>query len=330
MKNLLVLICMLWAVNSFALTPRTLDGAQITVSGSPYTLQFPALMNETLTGNSSTSTLIRKSMDGSQNTFSNIPTTAIAGGALSGSNTGDATVDATGTTNGLSISVGQVFNLNAASASQNGALTSSDWSTFNGKQAALGFTAVPNTRQVNGHALSADVTVTKSDVGLSAVSNDAQVKVSDFNAKGDILIGTGAGAYGALGVGTDGYIPTASSTSAKGIVWAPAAVTTPNIFGSEGSPILISIAGFTFSGTNPNNVVFIAGNAGPIIVTANPQISVGTVVGARLVLSGTHATNTVQFQDGNGLKLNGTFIATNQSSIELYWTGSVWRELGRF
>jgi len=35
---------------------------------------------------------------------------------------------------------------------------------LNAKQNSLGFTAVPDTRQVNGHALSSDVTVTKSDV----------------------------------------------------------------------------------------------------------------------------------------------------------------------
>ena len=32
---------------------------------------------------------------------------------------------------------------------------------------------VPNTRTVNGHALNANVTVTKSDVGLSKVNNNA-------------------------------------------------------------------------------------------------------------------------------------------------------------
>lgn len=40
-------------------------------------------------------------------------------------------------------------------------------------------TKVPNTRTVNGHALSADVIVTKADVGLGNVTNDAQVKASD-------------------------------------------------------------------------------------------------------------------------------------------------------
>lgn len=38
---------------------------------------------------------------------------------------------------------------------------------------------VPNTRTVNDHALSSDVTVTKSDVGLSAVTNDAQLTIAN-------------------------------------------------------------------------------------------------------------------------------------------------------
>ncbi len=48
------------------------------------------------------------------------------------------------------------------------------------KQDALGFTPVPNTRTVNTHPLSADVTVTKGDVGLGNVDNtsDAALKAS--------------------------------------------------------------------------------------------------------------------------------------------------------
>jgi hypothetical protein len=43
--------------------------------------------------------------------------------------------------NGLSIDSNQVLSLAVASGSQTGALSSTDWSTFNGKQNAIGFTA---------------------------------------------------------------------------------------------------------------------------------------------------------------------------------------------
>jgi hypothetical protein len=43
--------------------------------------------------------------------------------------------------NGLSVTSGQVLSIGLASGSANGALSSTDWTTFNGKQNALGFTA---------------------------------------------------------------------------------------------------------------------------------------------------------------------------------------------
>lgn len=54
----------------------------------------------------------------------------ISGNNLSGTNTGDVTL---GTANGLSIPSGQVLSLALASTSTTGALSSTDWNTFNGK-----------------------------------------------------------------------------------------------------------------------------------------------------------------------------------------------------
>lgn len=45
-------------------------------------------------------------------------------------------------------------------------VTDTEKTTWNGKQDALGFTSVPDTRKVNGHELSSDVTVTAGDIGL--------------------------------------------------------------------------------------------------------------------------------------------------------------------
>jgi hypothetical protein len=63
---------------------------------------------------------------------------------LSGTNTGNVTI---GTANGLSLS-GQALSLGLASGSANGALSSTDWNTFNNKQAALngtGFVKISGT-----------------------------------------------------------------------------------------------------------------------------------------------------------------------------------------
>jgi hypothetical protein len=59
--------------------------------------------------------------------------------------------------------------------------TDAEKSTWNAKQDALGFTAVPNTRTVNGHALNANVTVSKSDINLGNAedTSDANKPVSN-------------------------------------------------------------------------------------------------------------------------------------------------------
>ena len=96
---------------------------------------------------------------------------SITGSNLSGTNTGDETNSTIKS------------KLGAATSSNDGYLTSTDWSTFNAKQNALGYTPVPNTRSltINGTAydLSADRSWsvgTVTSVGLSvptgfAVSN---------------------------------------------------------------------------------------------------------------------------------------------------------------
>lgn len=60
------------------------------------------------------------------------------------------------------------------------------------KEPSLGFTAVPNTRQVNGHALSADITVTKSDVSLGSVDNLQQMPISYLDTDGTLAANSDA------------------------------------------------------------------------------------------------------------------------------------------
>ncbi len=51
-----------------------------------------------------------------------------------------------------------------------GMLSQADWTTFNGKQDALGFTAVPNTRTINSNALSGDIVLDTDDIGEGATN----------------------------------------------------------------------------------------------------------------------------------------------------------------
>lgn len=169
--------------------------------------------------------------------------------------------------------------------------------------------------------------ITATQVGLGNVTNDAQVKVSDFTAKGILLGGTGAGTYSGLTVGTNGQILSADSGEAAGLKWIDAPAVAPSVGGSTGSPTLITaVGGVAFTGTAWENVKFIAGNGGAVDVSANPQVAAATNVGQKLILIGTNDTDTVKLEDGTGLSLNGAWIAANHSVIGLMWDGSVWVE----
>ena len=63
---------------------------------------------------------------------------------------------------------------------------------------------------------------------LTAVSSGTPpITCQDFDAKGDLLVGTGAASYTNLGVGTTGYVLTASAAASGGVAWAPPAAPDP-------------------------------------------------------------------------------------------------------
>ena len=56
------------------------------------------------------------------------------------------------------------FNIPNASALARGLLTTGDWSIFNSKQDALGYTSVPNTTTINGLALTGNISFSTADI----------------------------------------------------------------------------------------------------------------------------------------------------------------------
>ncbi len=97
-----------------------------------------------------------------------------------------------GTANGLSLA-NQVISMALSSGSTTGALSNTDWNTFNTKQTALGFTPVPNTLTISttapltgGGALNTNRTLAISD----AVANGVTKGVSTYNAA-DFLSSSG-------------------------------------------------------------------------------------------------------------------------------------------
>jgi hypothetical protein len=203
-------------------------------------------------------------------------------------------------------------------------------SSVNGSQGAVTVSvssigAASATNTINGYNLSSNPVLTKTDVGLSSVTNDAQVKKSDFSAKGDILVGTGSATYNNLGVGTNGYVLTASSSAADGVAWVATAVTSPSLNGGSGSPESVTAAGgITLSSIVYSNKVWVAGNGGPVTVTKTPNsITPCTSDGQTLEIEGTSAVNTVTLQSqeslgSSGLELNGSWVGGQYSTLGLH------------
>jgi hypothetical protein len=236
MKRILLLSILIMSTGAFASADRYLNGKYIT--NGAYLITLP---NATVDMSSLTS--------------------------LSGANSGDVTL---GTASGLSLS-GQALSLGLASSGVTGALSGSDWSTFSAKltspmtasgdliyggasgaaTALLGnitatkkFLSQTGTGSVS--AAPSWSVVSASDVGLSAVTNDAQVKKADYTTKSGILIATGASTYVELataGAGDNGKVLMAASGQASGLQWTAIPTTTPGLSGTDGSPTIVTAAG---------------------------------------------------------------------------------------
>lgn len=164
-------------------------------------------------------------------------------------------------------------------------------------------------------ALTGQVPVANGGTGLATLTS------------GSVLVGAGASSPSLVAPGTSGNVLTSN-----GSTWVSSAAssTTPSVVGSQASPTSITaVGGISFSGSAYENYNFVAGNAGAVTVSANPQVAAGSSVGQRLVIVGTSATNTVTLADGTGLSLNGTWVGGNNSAMTLVWNGAVWTEINR-
>lgn len=104
----------------------------------------------------------------------------------------------------------------AATTSVNGYLTSTDWTTFNNKQAAL--TSGTNIKTLNS-------------VSLLGSGNITFSNISPITTTGDLIIGNGANSATRLPIGTSGYLLTSNGTTAS---WAAAPVSLPSQTGNSG------------------------------------------------------------------------------------------------
>ncbi len=114
-------------------------------------------------------------------------TGTVTGSNLSGTNTGDVTI---GTANGLSLS-GQALSLAQASTSTTGALSSTDWNTFNNKLSAVDTTNIANFSVKTRSLFSSTAPITYSNglIGITQASSTTNGYLTStdwntFNSKG--------------------------------------------------------------------------------------------------------------------------------------------------
>lgn len=101
----------------------------------------------------------------------------------------------------------------------------------------------------------------------------------------------------------------------------------PDLSGTRAAPTPISAAaGIAFSGTYYNNIKFLQSNGGAITVGSSPQIAAGNLVGQELLLDFCSDVNTIELNDGNGLKLNMKFVSADERKLCFFWNGTVWSE----
>jgi hypothetical protein len=164
----------------------------------------------------------------------------------------------------------------AATTSVNGYLTSTDWTTFNSKQAAL--VSGTNIKTVGGNSLlgSGDV----GTIGIAYGGTGQTTASAAFNAlspittTGDLILGNGTNSATRLAIGANTYVLTSNGTTAS---WSAPAGGGSNIttYGLWENSKTISA---NYSITSGNS----ATSAGPI--TINSGVSVTVPSGSRWVV----------------------------------------------
>jgi hypothetical protein len=113
----------------------------------------------------------------------------------------------------------------AAAASATAAATSATSASNSATAAATSATSA---------ATSATAAATSATSAAASAASAAAVLSAAFDAKGDLLVGTGVDTFDQLGVGTNGFLLTADSAETTGIKWAAAPVSLPSQTGNAG------------------------------------------------------------------------------------------------
>lgn len=193
------------------------------------------------------------------------------------------------TANGLSIDADQNLSLALASTSTTGALSSTDWNTFNNKQ----------------NALTLPLSIANGGTGQTS-QTAAFDALSPTTTKGDLIVHNGTNNV-RIGVGSNGQVLIADSTQATGIKWASPAA-----------------AGFSFlSGTGgvAYSTIGSSGNFGALGAVVNLTTGLWRVVGTFSINKST-GTDVALFATSGFFETDGANSASTPTAISSTFYGN--------
>ena len=145
---------------------------------------------------------------------------------------GYASSAATSEANAAASATAAATSATSAAASTSAAAASATAAATSATSAAASATAAATS--ATSSAASATAAATSATSAAASAASAAAVLNQAFDAKGDLLVGTGVDTFDQLGVGTNGYLLTADSAEVTGIKWAAAPVSLPSQTGNAG------------------------------------------------------------------------------------------------
>lgn len=168
-----------------------------------------------------------------------------------------------------------------------------------------------------------------SNPGASIVIDSTGTKLAYGATMSDIANAAGYAAQ-ALSSKNDAVAAEVAAAASAAAAAASAAAATCNVavYGTQAVPLVITAAG-GITPHAPQEEMQIINAAGAIVLTANPQIVLGTVRGQKISLLGMSDATTITLTNGNGLSMNGDIVLGLGDFIQFMWDGVIWQEMFR-